>query len=588
MRAKSLTWLLWFGKRDFKNAHAIGLPAHLIATPLSIFGGVQFRPGLTFENLIGQMGLAVLAQILMSTLFFAAWLAFYSRNPEQKRTNLLLVSIGLVAGSAKGVAIEGLSIIFLGEPFNSEAAVERACTAGVTMAIAAPVFAHLTTRISNFRAKRSRALEQWLEIEGRRLALNEAITKDPTELDDAIKQRLVKDLRPLSALLEKTEFRLDEGQISLALENSLVAASEQMRNLSHDLAKTAQVEVAAISKRRLIFDALAFKAGNHQFLLTLISLTNFLSPLFKGGLVSAILQLLFGALVCLTVLSLADAIGKRIRSSKLLTLAVCSAYASLHAQFQLNVYQNELSLELGHSYQSLWLLNFLVMALAVWFEGIRRETIAAERAQLEFLDDSIERSAAESDRLEDAFEKQVSKFSAYLHGYLQSQFMASAINIAEGRRRGDSAAVWAAILHLKKLTAEPLAHMSRNHEIKLGDSIERLQNLWAGMLDIELAMNMADEELSLAEQVFCYQAIEEAAANAYRHAKASHLMVSISTVDQRFILLEIRNNGHRPSKPTPGLGFALFEKIAPQNWTLSPGAENGSVLFLRISRLKRQ
>jgi two-component sensor histidine kinase len=80
-------------------------------------------------------------------------------------------------------------------------------------------------------------------------------------------------------------------------------------------------------------------------------------------------------------------------------------------------------------------------------------------------------------------------------------------------------------------------------------------------------------------------AIEEALANAYRHGQATKVSVLLNPLDSQLLECTITDNGVGLSGyKRDGLGSALFEAIAPGNWSRELGADGvGTRLRLLVS-----
>ena len=156
-----------------------------------------------------------------------------------------------------------------------------------------------------------------------------------------------------------------------------------------------------------------------------------------------------------------------------------------------------------------------------------------------------------------------------LHGEVQSRLMTIALKNTGPSDLGNEVAI-------QELTQiAELIDRGPKESLGLVESIQRLQRLWSGFIELELEIS-EDFDADNQPSVIC-SIIEEGVSNAFKHGLASK--VKIQLLDERHIA--ITDNGIGPTKGSPGLGSKLIEN-ASKEWSLSPGENGGSQLKIHL------
>ena len=91
-------------------------------------------------------------------------------------------------------------------------------------------------------------------------------------------------------------------------------------------------------------------------------------------------------------------------------------------------------------------------------------------------------------------------------------------------------------------------------------------------------------EIALEDQsrnILLVQIVEEAIANAVRHANANQIRISAEMLEDSRVRFSILNNGISGKEESLGLGSAWLDHHAPNSWSRKK-LENGSELIFTI------
>lgn len=558
----------WLTSSDYMNRDAISLRTLLLVSPLGLFAGIRFENASIGRDLALNLTIGVLTFACMGVLLWLSWLLVYHSNPDNRMSNVWLVVVGFVAGGSRGGLTEFLAAFFFEEPINFEALVQRVCTSGVAWAIAMPVFAEVNAGIREFKNSRDKNLSILLEQERTRAALLVQSSQNSSVFKSEIKKVLTETFGPLRASIA------NEGDIPRAkaldevLDRLIKGTSSRVREISHDISSARVPALGKLSASRIIKSSLFFNQINLPTTLLIVLLANFVSPLFKAGLIAAIGQAIFGGLVSLVLLWFIRNFSSDARSSAPNVLLASLSYAGLHSWLQLEVYQQAVSIQQQQTFGSLFVLNFLVLFFALIISGLQQSSKLAGDEFMAKLERSINRARLESHLLEDLNRQEALELSEYLHGYLQSQLMAISIQLNEARRACNEAQMEQLLVHVKALAEDPLSSFGARKATHLREGLERLAHTWAGILEIDFKVEPGLEDESVLNHTLALQVIEEAISNAYRHGAAARVKVSLNLSEPDTVHLVVIDDGAGPDTAVPGLGFKNFARISGGRWNI--------------------
>lgn len=166
------------------------------------------------------------------------------------------------------------------------------------------------------------------------------------------------------------------------------------------------------------------------------------------------------------------------------------------------------------------------------------------------------------------------KLANYLHGYVQSRFVASAMRINHSSREEIHSTVEQERHAIEELLREVESHNSID-PLSIGEEARMLSEEWSKLAQI--TWDIHDQVLTDHNPAHIRRrsdACREAVTNAVRHGMATEICI-ILTSD----VLEVTDNGTGPRNGSPGMGSALFSSLGDDEiWSLTPGTTAGSHL----------
>jgi signal transduction histidine kinase len=166
-----------------------------------------------------------------------------------------------------------------------------------------------------------------------------------------------------------------------------------------------------------------------------------------------------------------------------------------------------------------------------------------------------------------------------LHGSVQTQLHACAMNIEQATRNGDLVEVNRALVQARALLEQPALSRGDEGAMSLGAVINVRIAQWRGLLDVSVSIDAGAEALSGAVAGHVADVVEEAIANAHHHGSAREVRVEISR-EEYVLVVTVRDDGSGPGRGVPGLGSRLFACYGAR-WSVD-SAESGAGLTVRI------
>ena len=170
--------------------------------------------------------------------------------------------------------------------------------------------------------------------------------------------------------------------------------------------------------------------------------------------------------------------------------------------------------------------------------------------------------------------------AAYLHNLLQSELLAITKQVEISSGDLDSADTLKELGTLLDRVNRPIKDDFKKFLSNPIDRLSRLQSAWKGIAEIEIAVpDLALEDQS--RNILLVQIVEEAIANAVRHANATQIRISAELLEDTRVRFSIINNGISGKKESLGLGSAWLDHHAPNSWSRKK-LENGSELIFTL------
>jgi signal transduction histidine kinase len=178
-------------------------------------------------------------------------------------------------------------------------------------------------------------------------------------------------------------------------------------------------------------------------------------------------------------------------------------------------------------------------------------------------------------------EKYLNKNAAsYLHNLLQSELLAITKQIEISSDDLDSVNSLKDLEILLDRLNRPIKDDFQKFLNNPIERLNRLQNAWKGIADVNItipAQALEDQN----RNILLVQIVEEAIANAVRHAGATQVNVMAELQEDTRVRFSIINNGVSSKEESVGLGSAWLDHHAPNSWTRKK-LENGSELIFTL------
>ena len=289
------------------------------------------------------------------------------------------------------------------------------------------------------------------------------------------------------------------------------------------------------------------------------------------GLKIALFQSIFVLCLDLAIFGLIELLHKvRLTSRRVSNVILFASAFTIPFYLQLAVIPPEFSV--GDSSTVFWyqvLLSVSYVALLLTVNGYyvintqRKEVLASLESHI--LGEKYNSSLSESGEAQHS-----SDLANYLHGEIQAGLTASSLLLQQAAKSGDSDLAQEALERASGLLNQDLTNISFTRMAAPALKIQKIVDAWKGIADISVALPPYEQlgETTLRNLV---QLIEEAIANAIRHAQASDIKIS-GVLKESVLTISIISNGEPMAKGRAGLGTKMFNELT-EEWNYS--AESG-------------
>jgi hypothetical protein len=535
----------------------------VLAVPLALVD--QLSPRNFFYFLGIGLGLTVATGLLLLPYihFSKAWL---SNSSRQKQEVLSVLVIGLT-GVLRGILLHYLIVWFgFTQPTNIWTRIASSTTTTLLWFTAIAIF--VTSRTS-FKADYEAILRKTIVETSEKLNL-----VDLDSLPASLENELLEIEKVLGTAFGKDLPSSSRDSLNVAAAHIKHLIEEKIRPLSHRL----WIESAAEIPRVNIGPSLlaSIKHLNLPTLPTLIFLA--LSTILNVSVTVGLNQGIFATVVILVevfcMLTLFQnkvsyrTNGKLVLNGLLLLVPglVLSLTFYLSNKFLFNKDFGILNL--------IYVVIFLFIALLVSsFQLVNRD-----REQLIFM---IDRELTTVGWRSSLKEKYFNKNAAsYLHNLLQSELLAITKQIEISSDNLDSVNSRKDLEILLDRLKRPIKEDFQKFFNNPIERLNRLQSAWKGIAEVNItipAQALEDQN----RNILLVQMVEEAIANAVRHAGATQVKVTAEMLPDARVCFSVINDGVSRQEEAVGLGSAWLDHHAPNSWTRKK-LENGSELIFTL------
>jgi len=206
--------------------------------------------------------------------------------------------------------------------------------------------------------------------------------------------------------------------------------------------------------------------------------------------------------------------------------------------------------------------------------------IFQDRAKiLELLDKSVTDDLLEEHLHTLAKINQDSQIATYLHGSLQAELTAIALQLQQAAKSGDSIGVRKMVKMAQIVITRDLSEDFTSHELSPLDKLNEFARAWTGIAEIQILLS--DTELySIDFLSDVSQLVEEAVSSAVRFGLATSVEVR-GQREGNYFHLTISDNGRSSGGGAQGLGSRILDELAPELWKRK-FMDHGAVLDIHL------
>jgi hypothetical protein len=533
----------------------------VLAVPLALVDQLSPRNFFYFLGIGLVLTVATGLLLLPSMYFSKAWL---SNSSRQKQEALSVLVIGL-AGAFRGILLHYLIVWFgFTEPTNIWTRIATSTTTTLLWFTAIAIF---VTSKTSFESDYGAILRKTIVETSEKLnlvdldSLPTSLEYELLEIEKVLGTAFGKDLPPISR---------DSLNVAAAHIKHLI--EEKIRPLSHRLWIESVAETPRVNIGPSLFASIKYL--NLPTLPTLIFLA--LSTILNISVTVGLNQGIFATLVILIEVFCMLTLfrnkishrtnGKLVLNGLLLIIPglVLSLTFYLSNKFLFNKDFGLLNL--------IYVVIFLLVALLV----SSFQLVNHDREQLIFM---IESDLAKVGWQSSLKEKYLNKNAAsYLHNLLQSELLAITKQIEISSDDLDSVNSRKDLEILLDRLNRPIRDDFQKFLNNPMERLNRLQSAWKGIADVNIIIpTQALEDQN--RNILLVQIVEEAIANAVRHAGATQVKVTAEMLPDARVRFSVINDGVSSKEESIGLGSVWLDHHAPNSWSREKLANGSELTF---------
>jgi len=512
-------------------------------------------------------------------------------NSRQRRSISIPILFFL---SGLGGAFQGIVSGFLIQIFGVKAPIsifERSLTAFFIALTWLPINAVASSAILTFRKNRSEILRRSEQIG--RIAFEQAGLAKKIRLQ--IEGEIVNELNWTREYAHsKFERSLDKGFDATRMNSQFLReyASQDLRAISHKLWNQAEVKSKAIlpkktSEIRSIWELYRmsfYLPPIDSFVQGFILLTLFLPISLRGyPLYSQFEAALVLSIVVFGVLRVGYLLYKRFPNQCPVIIPL-RTFSALGFSYILAVVLNNVVATGVPKIPAPSLISALIIFISVDVTmSIAKATLYTQEEQIKALHRSVGRHKAQINMANLEIALVSREWAQHIHGTLASKLLMSAAILEKTVAVTDLTVKEAALAEATQILNRDFVPQQSVKRDLMQEILHRVHQ-WNPILIIELQGSMDLYFPTISVEKFGL-AIEEALANAYRHGQATKVSILLNPLDSQSLECTIIDNGvGLAGYKRDGLGSALFDAIAPGNWSRSAGTGGiGTCIRLLVS-----
>ncbi len=227
---------------------------------------------------------------------------------------------------------------------------------------------------------------------------------------------------------------------------------------------------------------------------------------------------------------------------------------------------------------------FLGLPLFVLFIGIQvlinlaKGSYLSHEAALRVFATDVSLDAVRKNVINAEVAKVSKNWARRLHGRVQSDLSATSLLLDEAHNSGDSEAMDRALVEANERLDSLMDAPSPVYRT-VPEEIEYRIQLWHALTEITYDLSRFSALPSLFKIEDLGELLEEAIANAVRHASAKHISIVLRNQQNRSLIIEVRNDGEWNGIQRNRLGTEIFSIHTEGKWTLDRAAGSDITLL---------
>jgi signal transduction histidine kinase len=557
---------------------ALSWQGYLIAWPWAVLFLFNSAPTLWVSDslLEGLTRGFIIGTLVYIPVGIVMWLASVSvlRHRRTIPVSIAVVALlGAVAWTARSVVV--IALLELQDLPSVVSPTGRIVNGAIQGAIAAVLAAWFLAKISRFRDQRRQLLSDLVQEELGNERLLEDIEITRSRLFATVRDTVDMTVRSMSQVPADRD--ASKEQIEALADASKTISKDLARELWDEAAKSTRTGPLTLLRSAVASRPFTLWAPLPIIALGLLTLPNFW-PL--ADVVKIVSLFYVGSLL---VSIAANKITPRLRPAMGMVAYLAAVLLLLGSGILMQVTIDLLGLNAPYGSALPWLvaLNFGVLVpligLGAHFGRVQQDALTRLRQSI--TDTEIKREALRRE------ESRMRRALAYaLHGGLQADLSASTMRAQQALDRGDAATARQTLDAARDLLRRSWDASDSAPADLRGTSCTVVQS-WEGFVDITLDIEVTREPpprtIAHVKEILL-----EGIGNAVRHGRAKNIAL---TIDDRAgdLRITITDDGTGVTGSQFGLGSAMFDDIAPNAWSLTPGTTGGSMLTVALPTAAR-
>ena len=522
----------------------------------------------TLEGFIRGVAAGTLGYAPVGVVLWLAAVTVLKKRRNAPAPIALVALVGAASWTTRSLAIIAY-LQLTGLPSDATPTI-RLVTGFAQGAIATTLAAWLLATTDRFHERRQQLLDDLVREEMATEQLIENVQRMRTEVLTGVR-------RSVESVVSRLDDQVGTEPPTPQAVDALAAASRQVsrtlaRELLDEASRTARLNPIVVLRSAVMNRPFAFWGLLPSLVLGLVGLSIY------WPLPASTMALAAVTAFVLIVSSVANAVTPRLSPRRGLAVYFTCVVLLFGSAFVMQIAMSRVGLNPAENGAVGWsvAVNFGVLYPLI---GIAAHVGTAREEVLAHLRKSVTAAEVEREALRREKARLHRDLAFSLHGGLQADLTASAMRAQHAIDEGDSTSARVALSQARQLMQEAV-DVPQSQTLDLTTTIDAVLEAWEGIVDFETDVRVSGQsDAQLVAMV--RDVLLEGIGNAVRHGGAHSLAIAI--VDEGGGLrVTITDDGYGVGDATPGLGSSMFDRMAPNAWSLTPAATGGSLLTIAL------